>query len=169
MSSVDQLLREAGAYNLRRHGGRDGVGKRIGGRTYVHRRYAEDVIPAALLHRAEKVAGAYGRGWVCAKYADNGEVTLQHSPDFDTAHEPRVGLCVTISGDGYCVDHRTPTGPLVWHHKWLWVRDDYRGFDVSASIRRSLSWLPLVPAELKCRIGSLAVWQATCRTLRIPL
>jgi hypothetical protein len=165
--SLSQLLREARAYNLSRHGGRDGVGKRIGGRTYVHRQYAEEVIPAAALRRAEKAAGL--PDWVCAKYADNGEVTLQHSYDFDTAHEPEVGLCITIRADGSCANSSVPPGPLIWHHKWLWVRDDYRGFDVAASIRRSLSWLPLVPAELKCRIGSQAVWQAACRKLRLPI
>jgi len=37
---------------------------------------------------------------------------------------------------------RFPVGdPLIYHDKWLFVADDYAGFDVAASKRRSAAWL----------------------------
>ena len=31
----------------------------------------------------------------------------------------------------------------IYHHKWLFVKDDYKGFNVDNSVKRSMAWLPL--------------------------
>ncbi len=37
----------------------------------------------------------------------------------------------------------------IWHHKWLWVKDDYTGFDIEESYRWSEKWLAVLkePAD----------------------
>jgi hypothetical protein len=49
--------------------------------------------------------------------------------------------------------------PYIYHHKWLFVKDDYSEFDVEESKRRSLAWLVLDGIDKK-RIGRLSYWTA---------
>ena len=36
--------------------------------------------------------------------------------------------------------HLTPGGLVIYHHKWMFVDDDYNGFDIQESKRRSSLW-----------------------------
>ena len=65
-------------------------------------------------------------------------VSFQEAPDFDTAREPIVGDYVTVTLDG---DVSAGHSNYIWHHKWLWVKNDYSGFDVSDSWNWSRTWL----------------------------
>jgi hypothetical protein len=67
-----------------------------------------------------------------------------------------------------------PNDPYIYHHKWLFVADDYDGFDVEESKARSDAWLAL-PEVDKSRIGRACYWHthvvprldeqaATCRS-----
>lgn len=112
---------------------------------------------------------AAARGWACAKYGDDGVITLQHCPEFDRVQEPAVGVCITVTPRGEVSERLPNEDPLIWHHKWMWVRDSYRGFDVAASVARSLQWADIVPAKLKSVIGQRSVWREVCRELRLKL
>ena len=46
----------------------------------------------------------------------------------------------------------------IYHHKWLFVDDDYKGFNVEESKRRLAAWLVL-PDVNKSRIGRRNSWQ----------
>jgi len=48
--------------------------------------------------------------------------------------------------------------PYIYHHKWLFVADDYGGFDVDESKRRSLAWMSLPDID-KSRIGRKSYWE----------
>lgn len=37
--------------------------------------------------------------------------------------------------------HHALADPYIYHHKWLFVAEDYREFDVAKSQDRSVSWL----------------------------
>ena len=50
-----------------------------------------------------------------------------------------------------------PSDPYIYHHKWLFVADDYDGFDVEESKSRSDAWLAL-PQVDKSRIGRACYW-----------
>jgi hypothetical protein len=84
------------------------------------------------------------------------------SPDFDSADEPTAGeYCrVNLPGKG-CGSQPVVTAirrtSNIWHHKWLWVTDDYEGFDVEASFQRSQVWLALDDVEMS-RIGNPKYW-----------
>lgn len=132
-----------------------GVGKDIGGEIYLHRDYEHLVPDQEALAKAKHTLATNHPDFKynTLKFDKNGNHTFFHSPDFDTAHEPTAGNYVRVSGD------TTKTGSTsnILHHKWLWVNDDYKGFDVNASMNRSKKWLALPNIEFS-RIGNKKVW-----------
>lgn len=155
LNEDDQQLRK---YNQHR---RVPFGKSIGGHIYVHKDYADRVVPSKDLAQAKKIAGAHAEGHTTVRYTPKtGEVAFQFSPDFDTAHEPTVTKTVTVRGKETKVWQGSQEKPQIWHHKWQWVGDDYKGFDVQASKQRSLSWLPHIQPGESSKIGSKHYWDS---------
>lgn len=87
----------------------------------------------------------------------NKKVSFIQSPDWDTEREPLVG-------DAYNVDITTEKIKVIkskgqiYHHKWMFVNDDYQGFDVEESKRWSDTWTKIIPKELKTKIGYKKNW-----------
>ena len=74
-------------------------------------------------------------------------VRFDEAPDFDTAREPRVGRYVSVDlATGTAKEGKSD---FIWHHKWLWVKDDYTGFDVDASREWSRKWASAMPEVAK--------------------
>ena len=118
-----------------------GVGKEIGGDIYVHKMYAGTIVPADILDNAESVLQQSYPDFQfnCIRYSPKTEaVSFQEVPDFDTAREPKVGHYITIFPDGSV---KTGYSPYIFHHKWLFVKNDYPGFDVAESWNWSRQWL----------------------------
>jgi hypothetical protein len=140
---------------LPRRSSRYGIGKEIGGAVYVHRDY-EGVLGEPV--RAAKARLPGGFDYTVVKYnRRTGAVSFIHSPDFDTALEPVVGEIWTIAADGTARHRPALPDPYVYHHKWLFVADDYGGFDVEASKARSRQWLSLPDVD-RSRIGRRNYW-----------
>lgn len=119
-----------------------GVGKEIGGDIYVHKDYAQEVVPSSCWHNAlEILEEAYPDfQYNCIRWSPKTQkVSFQEAPDFDTAREPVVGDYITVD----CSDGSISTGHsnYIWHSKWLWVRNDYDGFNVADSWNWSRRWL----------------------------
>lgn len=135
---------------------RYGVGKEISGAVYVHRRYEDvfgDVVATA------KVLLPEGFEYQVVKYdARIGNISFVASPDFDTADEPIVGEIITVKPDGIVKRRKQSANPEIYHHKWLFVRDDYCGFDVIASRQRSEQWTALTNVD-RTRIGRKSYWE----------
>ena len=124
---------------------RYGVGKDIGGSIYLHKQYADEVIPEEDLNYAEGIlADTYPDfKYNCIRwdYKTN-KISFQEAPDFDTAREPVVGDYVTV--DLITGKVRTGHSDYIWHHKWLFVKNDYDGFDVFDSWNWSKKWLSVL-------------------------
>lgn len=134
---------------------RFGVGKDIGGAVYVHRSYI-DMLPAA----ANECFGFLDdeTQFTVVKYAEKAEtVSFIQSPEFDVSSEPEVGDLVTVTFGGKVTRRKRLSDPYIYHHKWLFVKDDYLGFDVNESRERSVSWLSLEGIDKK-RIGRKSYW-----------
>ncbi len=84
-------------------------------------------------------------------------VSFIHSADFDSADEPTVGDLYTIKVDGSASFRRQLADPWIYHHKWLFVAEDYKGFDVESSKDRSRHWLALDVIDFR-RIGRRSFW-----------
>ena len=139
------------------------VGKLVGYRLYFHKQYAH-LFPSLgpKLAWAMRIANAAHSllGYTCLRWdTESNSISFQWSPDFDTADEPVVTKTITVKMTSQ-VNITTPAKLQIWHHKWLWVRDDYQGFDVEASKARSLLWAPHVSAEEKRKIGYLKYWDS---------
>jgi hypothetical protein len=140
------------------------VGKRMGSWLYVHRDYV-DRLPTDFRIKVDRAIGepqgwpqVYTRGFeynTLKISTDSNTVVFMHSPDFDTAAEPVAGNWCRVDPDAgeLKVGHTSN----IWHHKWLWVMDDYDGFDVDASFQRSQDWLELEGVDM-FRIGNPKYW-----------
>jgi hypothetical protein len=135
---------------------RFGVGKEIGYAVYVHREYEErlgSTVEWAKRHLPE----AY-EYTVVKLNQRNDSVSFILCPSFDLDHEPAIAAIIVVSADGVTQRRTTPTDPFIYHHKWLFVDDDYRGFDVEESKARSQQWISLGDVD-RSRIGRHSYWQ----------
>ena len=133
------------------------VGKSIGGGIYVHRNYEEDAVPNDILSSAKKELDGFKYNIV--KYVPKtGAVTFINSPDFDKADEPMVGDQLLVKQDGSKRLMKPSGDPWIYHHKWLWVKDNYKGFNVEKAKSRSLAWMSLSDIDYS-RIGKKSFWE----------
>ena len=140
-------------------------GKKVGSCIYVHSAYEWEVIPKGPLVAAKQAVGCGPRGrpgYTAVKYdARTGNVSFIWALDFDFEDEPHPDFVITVRPDG--TKTRTEYGidnPPIWHHKWMWVADDYAGFDVEESKARSRLWGPHVTKEERRRIGRCQFWDS---------
>lgn len=118
-----------------------GVGKQMGSQVYLHKDYVSDVIPKKVWENALKVLSDAESDFEynCVMYdTKTGNVRFDEAPDFDESREPIVGDTITVKPDGTV---KRGHSNYIWHHKWLWVKNDYQGFDVNQSKAWSNKWL----------------------------
>ena len=118
-----------------------GVGKQMGSQVYLHKDYVSDVIPKKVWENALKVLNDADSDFEynCVMYdTKTGNVRFDEAPDFDESREPIVGDTITVKPDGTV---KRGHSNYIWHHKWLWVKNDYQGFDVNQSKAWSNKWL----------------------------
>jgi len=145
------------AIKLPRRSARYLVGKDIGGAVYVHRQY-ESVFPSIVDVCRKQIGDEID--YVVVKYsAKTRTVSFIASVGFDVADEPIVGDSVTVSFGGTTRWRKQLVDPYIYHHKWLFVGDDYEGFDVEKSKERSRLWLQLPGVDMT-RIGRRSYWEA---------
>lgn len=134
-----------------------GVGKEIGGNVYVHKQY-EELLGSVISTAKNQLEDDFDYA-VIKLNLQTRAVTFIVSPDFDTAPEPELGAYVLIREDGSVMKRAKLSDPYIYHHKWLMVKDDYAGFDVSESRQRSSLWLSLADVD-KTRIGRKSFWES---------
>lgn len=163
MPNAPRILRTEKGTPIKR--ARIGVGKDMGGILYLHRDY-EPLLPnqPALAHAKRTLDAQHpGFQYNVVKAEKSGRHTFFNSPDFDTEHEPTGGQYVVTEGGRSAPG---ATGQL-WHHKWMFVGDDYKGFNVDDSFDRSRRWLQ-IPGINFNHIGNPAIWK-TKYVPRIPV
>lgn len=84
-------------------------------------------------------------------------ISLILCPTWNTLNEP-------IVGDSYCY-HEDGTvkiikgGTKVYHNKWQFVSNDYKGFNVEESKKRTLEWNKITYIkDMKSKIGNKEYW-----------
>ena len=150
------LNENAGAVHLPKRSRKYGVGKEIGRAVYVHRDY-EGVFGLEVAEARRRLPSEFEYNVVKLSLA-NSTVSFIQVTDFDAAPEPTVGSITVVKQDGSCRHMKPPNDPYIYHHKWLFVTDDYDGFDVEESKRRSLAWMSLPDVD-KSRIGRRSYWE----------
>lgn len=140
---------------LPRRCSRFGVGKEIGGAVYVHRQY-EAKLGVAVSEAKRLLPTDFCYHVVKYNYR-SGAISFVQSMDFDIAPEPTVGDILTIDSQRQMRRRRQASDPEIYHHKWLFVADDYDGFDIEESKRRSCAWMWLNGVDRR-KIGRKGYW-----------
>lgn len=133
-----------------------GVGKDIGGSLYVHMNYIPDEFKQKVADARLAISIEHPRfdpNVVRIDYKKD-SIAFYDSVEFDVSHEPAAGNMVVYKDD---VVSKIRFVKQIWHHKWLWVKDDYKGFDVDAAYNRSAQWLDHDDIPF-ARIGNKQTW-----------
>ena len=134
-----------------------GVGKQMGNTIYLHKS-VKHKLPAPLLEIAESLLPP-NFSYDNIKYdGNNSNLTFISSPNWDTAEEPIVGDAILIRGDGSSRFMKQKSNPQIYHHKWLFVDDNYPGFNTEESKQRSEKWVTLPDIEFN-KIGYKDYWE----------
>lgn len=122
-----------------------GVGKLIGGKIYVHKNYADRIIPTPIWKQAKEIVSGYTSSFkyncVCYSPKEN-IVRFDEAPDFDSVREPHPGKMIAVNLNTHEIIESN--SDMIWHHKWLWVDDDYCGFNVQVNWQWSKTWLQYI-------------------------
>ncbi len=124
------------------------ISKKVGSAIYVHRDYTHKVFPDEVWNKTLNCFydGHYYTQWDIAKW-DSRKDTLSFifCNDFDVDPEPSIRSVITLHldtmkrsmrfyGDSMITVRKNPP---IYHHKWLFVGDGYRKFNVSSAKKRS--------------------------------
>ena len=132
-----------------------GVGKQMGSNLYAHINYLDSAIrnQDLIFLCSLLLPEDFNPNCFCINYKE-GWIRFDEAPDFDTAREPTVGLTYKIYYNESRIVKRQVN--QIWHHKWMWVKDDYKGFDVKESFEWSRKWLSKFDEPAK---GSPQCWK----------
>ena len=89
-------------------------------------------------------------------------------PKFNKEAEPRLAHSLKVK-DGVVgkIREESKTNPSIYHGKHLFVKPDYKGFDVEEAEKRWRSWSDKLTSEEKSKIGRLQYWQQIIEKLKL--
>ena len=141
------------------------VGKKIGNQIWIHKNYITDIMTVnEYLDYENELPTDYQFNLLRIDLKTN-EIAFINSPDFNDSNEPLVGQSIRVSKkeDSFSLSkiQNPPKDPLIYHHKWLFVKDDYKGFDINESKKRSIEWKTKlgIDKSITSRIGRLSFWE----------
>lgn len=125
-----------------------GVGKQVGSKIYFHKFVWDKIIPKDVWNRALEVLeiNKLKLIWfqtVCYDFKQPNIVRFDTCPGFNLQKEPMVGHMFFVDVNTGIVTDKYNN--QIYHHKWLWVTENYEGFDVQESYEWSKLWLSKLP------------------------
>lgn len=125
-----------------------GVGKQVGSKIYFHKSVHDRIVPQDVWSRAVEILECTrpleGIETVCYDIKRPNIVRFDKCVGFNSQSEPMVEdmIYVDITLDRV-IKHTY--NQQIYHHKWLWVANDYKGFDIQESYEWSKYWLSMLP------------------------
>jgi hypothetical protein len=77
----------------------------------------------------------------------NNNITLLYSPDFDLSDEPYIESYMNIMTKE--IKSMSIKNKVIYHHKWMFVEDDYNSFSLTGAKLRSELWLKNLDLYIK--------------------
>lgn len=136
--------------------------KKIGGAVYVHWTAYRELSKEqqSLVKKAAKICPiGFDKSEVYKVDLKNKKVSFIECKDFDTAREPEVGRSWCVNIETKEIKEIKAKGQI-YHHKWMFVKNDYDGFDIEESKTWSQLWENTLPKDraVKSRIGYKKYW-----------
>lgn len=124
-----------------------GVGKQVGSKVYFHKSVHEKIVPQNIWDKAVKILEytrpLKGIETVCYDIKKPNIVRFDVCRGFNIYEEPTVEDMIYVDINLERVIKQI-YNRQIYHHKWLWVASDYKGFDVKESYEWSKLWLSKV-------------------------
>ena len=121
-----------------------GVGKQVGSKIYFHKSVHDKIVPQDVWDKAveilEHTRPLKGIETVCYDLKKPNVIRFDICRGFNFQSEPMVEDMIYVDISMDCVVKHT-YNQQIYHHKWLWVEKDYKGFDVNESYEWSKLWL----------------------------
>lgn len=144
-----------------------GVGKQVGSKIYFHKSVWDKILPEDIWMKALEVLEI--NKWdlkyfqtVCYDFKQPNIVRFDTCPGFNFQREPMVGTMVFAdTKSGFTKDKYNNQ---IYHHKWLWVADDYQGFNTQESYEWSKLWLSKLPEVAS---GRVYLWEEQLKKYNI--
>ncbi len=157
---IDQLKSALLRFGLKRE---TPAGRMLGTRLQAHASFIKDVVPTLVLANAKRAAEEFCPAILRIHNAfhfnlADQSLSFDYSPDFDHSDEPVLAASFTVHADGTSQFIPIAMDPIIWPHKWLWVADNYSGFDVKQSMQRSLWLCSLAPMSEQRKHHRRAAW-----------
>lgn len=161
--------------------------KKIGGANYVHNTNINELSfeERKLISRAEQLllsVDIYAfLAWEVVKVdLKNNSVTFIECDDWDEASEPTVGdahkITVGIPENNKKEVHtiqlesgeeiqgvyhltKKKKNPQIYHNKWMFVSEDYKGFDIEEAKDWSKKWQSVIPKGHSSKYGYRDYWE----------
>lgn len=150
--------------------------KKIGTTFYVHKSNIEELFSLIDKDTSQRINIAREElpksfDYSIIKYdKKSNKVSFISSPDWDLAREPLVGDSYTT--DIFNISFKIiKSKGQIYHHKWMFVADDYTGFNIEESKRWSKLWTESLPRDraIKSRIGYKKYWNEILNQFNLPL
>ena len=152
--------------NLKRY--KSGIGKKVGNDLYFHHSYIQNFLSEQTVDQIIKESEKQGSvlknfNFAIIRYnKKENNISFIECENFDTSDEPIVGDSIKFDLNTKKITKtKQPNNPLIYHHKWMFVADDYTGFNVEESKKRSIQWKSVlgVNKEISSKIGRLNFWK----------
>lgn len=132
------------------------VGKRMGGYLYLHKQYVDYIDIDLYNEFKDKLPEDFNYNILKYNKKEN-YISFILSPDFNTVDEPTVGDAYKVTKNKVTLT-KQKNPPQIYHHKWLFVDDNYKGFNVERAKLRSKKWLEVSDQINMSKIGNKKYW-----------
>ena len=148
----------------------EGNMKKIGKSIYVHKTNVGSLNLSQLELIWKRLKQLAETDYPCNTYEiikiKDDTVSFIECEGWDKLREPIVGNAYCVKSDGSVkFIKKKEKNPQIYHHKWMFVANDYNGFDVEKEKEWSKKWQLKLPSakEIKSKIGYKNYWEALLR------
>jgi len=116
-----------------------GFGKKMGNTIYFHKNYEYDVLPHSFIKNVKRLLPTDFEYTIIKWDKGTENISFIYSEYWDSSNEPIVDDSYRYS-NGELKYRKKPNRDQIYHHKWMFVKPSYNGFDYNESKLHSLMW-----------------------------
>lgn len=138
------------------------VGKVVGNQVYFHKQYIDEMpdnVQELYTKAIKELPEDFSFNTLMYEKGVKGKpnrIRFDEAPNFNSAREPVPGNTFAYAEDGVT---KRGNSNSIWHHKWMWVDDNYKNFNVDESYTWSREWTGTLKDTNYQKIGKEDVWQ----------